>query len=106
MPVCKCELKHMTKSAVSGQRAFILSLYSYPFMSISLVTYRHIHFDDIKNVVPKSSIHFPFLSASVPASSQVLFSFERSFFLFLILMHAGHLDVFPTWKIIFPGEYC
>lgn len=37
VPVCKCELKHMTKSAVSGQRAFILSLYSYPFISI------HVH---------------------------------------------------------------
>lgn len=28
VPVCKCEQKHITKSAVSGQRAFILSLYS------------------------------------------------------------------------------
>lgn len=111
MPVCKCELKHITKSAVSGQRAFILSLYSYPFISIHvhLLSSRHIHFDDIINVVPKSSIHFPFLSASVPASSHLRFSSLLRgvfFFLFLILMHAGHLDVFPTWKIIFPGECC
>lgn len=76
VPVCKCELKHITKSAVSGQRAFILSLYSYPFISIHvhLLSSRHIHFDDIINVVPKSSIHFPFLSASVPASSHLRFS--------------------------------